>query len=256
VAGLTVFGGSGINDANTGGLVIVTGVLVAVSLFLAEDGWRRLLPVLAGPILLNALIATESRSGFLALLVGGGVYAILANRRARKWMMVIGVGGLVLLAALSNAAYWGRIGTITHFGEQVEGLDTGHKRLILMEAQLQMAQGRPFGCGSRCTDILSPRYLDEKQLTGKVGQTKTRSSHNTMMTMLVDHGWLGSCCISCLSYGRFARFAPCSWRIEAERPVSSGSTSPRLRVHWSPYSWPISLCRCPNWSPVSGLRPC
>jgi hypothetical protein len=185
------FGGAGINDANTGGLVMVTGILVAVSLFLAEKGWLRLVPVLSGPLLVNALVSTESRSAFLALLIGGGVYALLSNRRARKWMLVIAIGGLALLAALSNAAYWGRIGTITHLGEQVDGVDTGHKRLILIEAQLQMAQGRPMGCGSRCTDVLSPRYLDEKQLAGKRDETKARSSHNTTMTMLVDHGWPG-----------------------------------------------------------------
>jgi O-antigen ligase len=54
-----------------------------------------------------------------------------------------------------------------------------------------MFHAHPFGCGSRCTDALSPDYLDEKQLSGSAGE-KMRSSHNTFMTMLVDHGIPGA----------------------------------------------------------------
>ena len=99
--------------------------------------------------------------------------------------------GLGLFLALTNPVYWARIQSLQYQGEQVEGVDTGAKRLVLVQAQLQMFLEHPMGCGSRCTDALSPDYLDEKQLAGTSGQ-KSRSSHNTFMTMLVDHGVPGA----------------------------------------------------------------
>jgi O-antigen ligase len=180
------FGGAGIGDANSGALTIVTGILAAASLFLA--GSRKAKAVIAGimPFLLNAIVATISRSGFLALAVAGAVYNLFAPLRYQKWIRVLSMVGLVGFLLLTNPVYWERIQSIKYQGQQVEGVDTGSRRLVLVQAQLKMFREHPFGCGSRCTDVLSPRYLDEKQLSDGV-----RSSHNTFMTMLVDHGVLG-----------------------------------------------------------------
>jgi len=186
------FGGASINDANTGALVTVTGLLVAVGLLLAEKGWLRVTILLAAPFMVNSLVATESRTGFLALVGGMGTFFMLGTRRTRKFILMISALGLVLFVALSNAAYWERIGTIAFMGKQVEGLDTGHKRLLLIQAQWRMFKLHPLGCGSRCTDVLSGEFLDSTQLTGHRDEEKARSSHNTPMTMLVEHGVPGA----------------------------------------------------------------
>jgi len=185
------FGGSGIGDANAGALTIVTGILAGVSLFLAGSNREKMLVIAIMPVLLNAVVATISRSGFLALAVAGLVYNLFAPVKYVKWVRILSVVGLALFLALTNPVYWARIQSLKYQGEQVEGVDTGSKRLVLAQAQFQMFLEHPFGCGSRCTDALSPDYLDEKQLSGAPGE-KTRSSHNTFMTMLVDHGIPGA----------------------------------------------------------------
>jgi hypothetical protein len=185
------FGGSGIGDANSGALTIVTGILAAASLFLAGSNKAKLALAAIMPILVNAIIATISRSGFLAFGTAGLVFNLFAPKRYSKWVRILSVVGLVLFLMLTNPVYWARIKSLEYKGEQVEGVDTGAKRLVLAQAQLQMFRAHPFGCGSRCTDALSPDYLDEKQLAGAPGQKK-RSSHNTFMTMLVDHGVPGA----------------------------------------------------------------
>jgi hypothetical protein len=97
------------------------------------------------------------------------------------------LAGLALFLLLTNPVYWERMQSLEYQGQQVEGVDTGSKRLVLAQAQWQMFRGHPWGCGSRCTDALSPKYLDQRQLS-----EGSRSSHNTFMTMLVDHGWPGA----------------------------------------------------------------
>jgi hypothetical protein len=103
---------------------------------------------------------------------------------------VLSVLAVVLFMMLSNPFYWSRIGTITLAGEQVEGVDTGSGRLVLINAQLEMFQAYPFGCGHRCTAVLSRSYLDDSMLTGQ-GEDRARSSHSTYLTMLVEHGVVG-----------------------------------------------------------------
>jgi O-antigen ligase len=144
--------------------------------------------LLTGPFLANAIIASVSRSGFLALAVGGTAFAVLMPSKYRKAFLPLGVLGLVGFLWLTTDAYWSRIETIEYRGELVEGKDTGHKRLVLAQAQLKMAKRFPLGCGAFCTDVLSPQYLDEKQLNFGTDGVGRRSSHNTYLSMLVDHG--------------------------------------------------------------------
>jgi O-antigen ligase len=186
------FGGAGIGDANSGALTIVTGVLAAASLFFAGSRKARLAIVAAMPLLINAVVATISRSGFLAFGVGGLIYNIFAPRRYAKWIRILSLVGVAVFLALTNPDYWERIRSLQYQGAQVEGVDTGSKRLLLIQAQMEMARSHPLGCGSRCTDALSPDYLDPRQLAGAPGEDPSRSSHNTFMTMLVDHGIPGA----------------------------------------------------------------
>jgi len=181
------FGGAGIGDANNGALAIITGIMSAGALFLSGGKWGRLALFMAVPLMVNAIVATMSRSAFLALIAGGLAFNFFAPAKQRRWVIGLSALGLVGFLALTNPDYWGRIESLQYRGEEVQGVDTGHRRLLLAQAQLQMSRQYPLGCGSRCTDTLSPLYLDESQLT-----EGTRSSHNTFLTMLVEQGIPGA----------------------------------------------------------------
>ena len=186
------FGGAGIGDANAGALTIVTGILAGASLFLAGSRWSRVAIAVGMPLLVNAIVATISRSGFLAFGVAGLAYNFFSPRRYAKWVRLLSVIGLLMFVMLTNPVYWARIQSLGYQGQEVEGVDTGSKRLTLIKGQWEMAQRHPWGCGARCTDVLSVEYLDPRQLaTGPEGEM-SRSSHNTFMTMLVDHGIPGA----------------------------------------------------------------
>lgn len=180
-------GGPGIDEANAAGLQMVTGILVAGSLFLAGNARIRAILLLVIPIMVNGLVTTISRSGFLAAGIGGVVYNMFTQAKFRRPVRVLSVLGLILFGLLTNDTYWERIGTIKHKGEDVQGVDTGGGRLEIISAQIKMARAHPLGCGHMCTTVLSPSYIEERFLTGGA-----RASHNTFMTMLVDHGVVGA----------------------------------------------------------------
>lgn len=181
------FGGPGIGEANAGALQIVTGILAAGALFLAGTKWTKGIVMGVMPILVNALVTTISRSGFLAFSVGGVIFNLFTPRVFRRRVAVLSALGILLLFLLTNPIYWARIDTIKYRGEQVEGVETGTGRLQIIQAQWRMFRTHPLGCGHMCTTVLSPRYLPESALSAG-----GRSSHNTFMTMLVDHGVPGA----------------------------------------------------------------
>ena len=185
------FGGPGIDEANSGGLQVATGVVVTFALFLSGKWIEKGIAISFMPFTLNALVATLSRSGFLALGIAGLLFNLFAPVERKRLIRVLSLVGLVLFVALTNPVYWDRIDTIKVAGEQIEGEDTGFGRVVLMKAQLRMFAEHPLGCGHRCTADLSPAYLDDVFLTGEEGQ-RARSSHNTFLTLLVEQGIPGA----------------------------------------------------------------
>jgi O-antigen ligase len=158
---------------------MVTGILVGGSLFLAGRLRERAILLALLPLIVNALIATISRSGFLAICVGGILFNYFTPPAFRKQVRIFSVLAAVLFAVLANSGYWSRIESIKHQREEVEGVDTGSGRLVLIKAQWRMFQEHPFGCGHMCTTVLSDQYLDDSYLL-----EGARASHNTFMSVL------------------------------------------------------------------------
>jgi len=184
------FAGPGFADANQIGLQAVAGIFAAAGLFVAGKFWERVAIILLVPFVVNGLITTVSRSSFLAFFVGGIVFALFSPRKYRTHVIVLGVIGLIGFAALSHDQYWDRMSSIKHAGQQVQGVDTGSRRLVVWKAQTRMFSDHPLGCGHRCTATLSPYYLDDEYLTGPP-ENRARSSHNTYLTLLVEQGVVG-----------------------------------------------------------------
>ena len=189
------FGGPGTAEANAGALVCVTGVFAASVLFLNAKSWReRAALIVMIPFILNALVTTASRSGFLALAVGGIAFNYFTPPQHRKLVRRLSVIAVVGFLSLAGGIFWQRMQTLEHAGADVEGVDTGGGRLEIVEAQWRMFKDHPMGCGATCTAVLSPTYMDARFLadSGAGEGTMIRASHNTFMTMLTEHGIPGA----------------------------------------------------------------
>jgi O-antigen ligase len=179
------FGGAGLKDANEVALTMGTAALALGSLLLTARWPGRVVAVGVAPFIVNGLVATISRSAFLALVVGGAVYNWFTPARWRKWVVALSALAVVLLLMLTTESYWSRIQTIAMGGQIIEGVDTGVDRIAQWRGQLRMFRDHPLGCGHHCTTILSPSYFESWVLAERAG---VRSSHNTFLSMLVDHG--------------------------------------------------------------------
>ena len=187
-------GGPGIDEANAFAMHMSTGVVTGAMVALTATGKRRWFALGALPFILNGVVLSGSRGGFLALVSGGLVLWYLKPRSSRKLFYAFACLGVVLFGMLTrDPMFWERMQTIeaaVRPGEQ-EIDDSALGRLLLVDAQLKMAREYPFGTGHRGTATLSPRYLDDRFLTGTATK-RSRSSHNTFLTALVEQGLPGA----------------------------------------------------------------
>lgn len=186
-------GGPGIDDANTLGMYLVTGAVVAIGLVLTQRGWRRYVSLASLVLITNGFVLANSRGAFLGLVVGALVLALCKSKRHRRAFWSLAVVGLLGMTVIVDRVFIERMFTIQDVTSRDEEADTSARsRVELVKAQVQMFLDYPMGTGHRGTAVLSPRYLDRKWLTGVDDESAARSSHNTFMTALVEQGVLGA----------------------------------------------------------------
>ena len=218
-------GGPGIDEANTLAMQLATGLVVGAMAILVDRVWLKAAGIFAMALVLNGVVLSGSRGAFVALLGAGVVMFYFRPAGYRGLFYLFGVLGIVMFAMLTPPEYWQRMGTITAAVDDTQEVDmSAESRLALFEAQLRMAASYPLGAGHRGTEVLSPQYLDEKYLANVTGQDveRTRSSHNTFLTALVEQGIPG------------AILYVMTWLWAARALL-------RLRRHSQKQSWPVTV---------------
>lgn len=185
-------GGPAIDSANALAMQLNVGLIFSSVILFRGSKAAKILAIIAVPLIVNGIVQTESRGAVVGLFAAGGVMMYLSPPKFRRWFVVAGVAGLIVLVQIAPQNFLERIGTITSAVEKPEEMDTSSSgRLVLIEAQWQMFLAHPLGVGHRGTAVLSPMYLDESQLAADTrvdGSKGRRSSHNTLMTVLVEQG--------------------------------------------------------------------
>jgi O-antigen ligase len=184
-------GGPGIDDSNTLGMHLGTGVVCGAMLVLHFRNWLRYAFIIAALFALNGIVLTGSRGAFLALVAGGGMLALLHPRVYRKQFTLFSVLGLLAFGFVASETFWERMDTLKAATSErrEEELDTSaQSRIALVVAQWEMSKIHPFGTGHRGTESLSAQYLAAEYLTAG----GARSSHNAFMTVLVEQGIPGA----------------------------------------------------------------
>lgn len=179
-------GGPGIDDSNTLGMHLGTGVVVAAIFTLRLKGWRRWLCVGSIVFALNAIVLTGSRGAGLALAAGGVALAMLKPIAYKRLFYAYAVLGILVIGYLASAQFWIRMKTVTvAVSDTPEEMDTSARsRIEMIKAQMEMAALYPLGSGHRGSEVLSPRFLDKVYMTS----AGVRSSHNSFMTIVVEQG--------------------------------------------------------------------
>jgi O-antigen ligase len=201
---LESIGSADVSGANGASVQLVVGLIFAGFMFLGAKGLARWILLAIIPFILNAIILTATRGGFVAMMASGLMVSLLAPRRYRLRVFAVGLLGVVLLFRLGNDVFWDRIETLQD--TTVHEDKSAESRLVIAQANWKMALDYPLGVGHRGNEILSPGYVSAEYLTP---QTGTRAAHNTFLAILVDHGIPGA-----ILFVGFALWALVSvWRV-------------------------------------------
>jgi O-Antigen ligase len=174
----------GVDDSNLLAAHLVSGLTIAGFFFIGTRGYRRWFAFATLPFILNAIILTQSRGGFLAMVAAGLSGWYLAPKVHKRFVAVSGALAVVLLLMLSNEGFWARISTI--IGSNSETPE--ETRLQILRPQVRMFLDHPFGAGHRGNALLSAKYMPPELLSN----AGIRSAHNTFMAALVDEGFPGA----------------------------------------------------------------
>lgn len=189
-------GGPGIDNANSLGMHLATGLMFASFLMLASRGWIRWFILSTIPFILNGIIQTETRGAVVGLFLGGLATVYLKPRTYRVTYYALACLGALAFLAVANEAFVARMHTLTAAtSEDVEWDNSAVSRIAIVKAQVRMFADHPLGVGHQGTAFLSREYLDERWLAKNSGD---RASHNTIMSVLVDQGLPGIVLLSIL----------------------------------------------------------
>jgi O-antigen ligase len=188
-------GGPGIDDANSLGMYLATGAILAVGLVLSQRGWLRYVALAALVIIVNGVVLANSRGSVIGLAAGFLVLMMAKARAHRRLFWAFAVAAVIGQSAIVDQAFINRLFTIEDVTASLDDDNadgSALSRVALAEAQIQMFKDHPMGVGHRGTAALSPSYLDEKWMSQGDDFIRQRSSHNTFLTTLVEQGFFGA----------------------------------------------------------------
>jgi hypothetical protein len=184
----------GIALPETGDVNPVAAALVpagSILLYLIWMGNRKtkVLCVILGALVANALVLFNSRGAFLGTLISAGLFVLFMvfSRYRQKGQRALAV--LVVLVGISGGLYvtddifWQRMGTL----ESLEQKESGAGRIKFWLAALEMATEYPLGTGVQGFNSLAPYYLTDEERGG----TYFRAVHSLWFQGLTEIGWFG-----------------------------------------------------------------
>lgn len=179
-------GGPGVDDANSLGMHLATGLMFASFLLLIAKGWMRWLVLFTIPLILNGIIQTQTRGAIVGLLLGALATVYLKPKMYRRIYWSLAVLAMIGFLSIANQAFRDRMTTMSAAtSAEVEWDSSARSRIEIVKAQLKMFADYPLGVGHQGTAYLSRKYLGEQWLAANSGD---RASHNTVMSVLVDQG--------------------------------------------------------------------
>lgn len=184
--------GGPLEDPNFFSQIMVVLVPISLERFFHEKRLRFKIPALASAALATLCVfLTYSRGGFLALILGLGVYFYFYPPKRYQIPLIIFAG--VILISLAPPKYIDRISTLTEFLQPRETLridETSFQgRLSENLAALEMIKTNPlFGVGLRSYNYLFPVYSKNLGIALVAGE---REAHNLYLEIAAETGIVG-----------------------------------------------------------------
>ncbi len=197
--------------------------LIGAQFFMSRTWWGRGFALLAGALVVNAIIMTRTRNaifGVAAMAVLGIFWLPRGYRLKGLLAMVI---GLVLSVQLIDRGWWERMATIRDYQQDLSATS----RLAYWRAAVEMAYERPQGIGLGQFKHKVGAYLPDP--------TARRSSHNTFLNCLAEQGLPGIVLfvgLLAIALARLRRLQVESYTFPSDVSVDLGTRRARFHLGW------------------------
>ncbi len=182
-------GGPGLSETNEIAQHLGVVLIMSAYLLLCRLGKKSYLLIIPILLLLQAIMMTESRGAMIALAGAAFFSLIYSPKKVRKQFILFAVLGGIAFSALVGPQLLSRFDKMSSNDDGELKGQSANSRFVMMDIQWGIFKEQPIlGHGHKGTLILSPIYVPEKYLT----REGVRASHNLVMSMLVDHGAIGS----------------------------------------------------------------
>ncbi|MCF7980460.1 MAG: O-antigen ligase family protein [Pseudomonadales bacterium] len=191
---VTGFGVIDSPDVNDLAAVIAPAAIFALHYFLLHIGWRRILIIIGGALIVNALVLINSRGAFLGLFVGSTFYVVrvyLLGKKvniSRMRVVFVVLLGLLALVQVFDETAVRRILGLQEEASLTEEQQTGSTRVFFWKAAIEMSRDYPYGLGSSAFVAMSPNYIPD---TVNTGASRNRAVHSSWFQTLTEIGYPG-----------------------------------------------------------------
>jgi hypothetical protein len=176
-------------DANSVAATLVP--VCSILLYMVWVGGRKvkILCVVFGALIANALVLLNSRGAFLGVLSSAGLFALFmifsryrqkGQRAAAVLLVIMGISGGLYV---TDDIFWERMGTL----QNIESRESGSGRIKFWLAALEMSKDHPLGMGVNGFNSLARFFLTDEERGG----TEFRSVHSLWFQGLTEIGWPG-----------------------------------------------------------------
>jgi hypothetical protein len=182
----------------------------------------KLMFILAGIFIANAIVLINSRGAFLGAAISIGffmyyMYTSSFQRKHQKKMAVfLTVCGLAGAGYLADDSFKQRMFTIAGETEVDTTKESGGTRTIFWKAAWDMAKDHPFGNGYRGFNYYAPLYIPENVETGG---KKSRSVHSTWFEVLSETGYLGLLAFFMMVYSSYKTLNMCKKALKERKQI-------------------------------------
>jgi putative inorganic carbon (HCO3(-)) transporter len=220
--GSRVWGPGGfIGGNNEIGLAMLMAIPFLYYLYLQHrQRWLRMVLLVAILLTSIAVLGTQSRGGFLAVIAMATVLWWRAPRKLISGTVIVAT--MVVAGAILPETFYDRMATIRNYQDDSSAVG----RLYSWQTAISIANSRPFGAGfamyqQGVTDRYGAGSRFEGKIDGKILQA--RAAHSIYFQVLGEHGWVGLL----LFVGLFAL----TWRIASRLRRQTRGDAELLWVH-------------------------
>lgn len=212
-------GGGGFRDSNDFALALTMLLpLLLCGWRLAEKTWMRASMLGMAPVVVIAVVLTQSRGGFLALAAVLGAWALVT--RGRVFKIALAPAAVLAFLALAPASYLERITTIQNYSHDSSARD----RLSSWKVAWKIAEDRPLtGVGPGNFLAVYDRYKNDLR--------RPHVAHNTPLQMLANAGIPALAAFLLIQIYGMATAARIARRARVRRR-NAGTPAVRERLEW------------------------